>query len=74
MYRSRYPKPVHKYDVLKVFGPNIVASEGEQWKKYRKISASAFSEVSIYWKKPIPMLIDEHHSATINLSGMKRFE
>jgi len=30
---------------LAVFGPNIVASEGEEWKKYRKITAPAFSEV-----------------------------
>jgi hypothetical protein len=34
-----------RYRVLATFGPNIVASEGEQWKKYRKITAPAFSEV-----------------------------
>jgi hypothetical protein len=34
-----------RYKLLKVFGPNIVASEGEEWKKYRKITAPAFSEV-----------------------------
>jgi cytochrome P450 len=28
-----------------IFGANIVASEGEEWKKYRKIVAPAFSEV-----------------------------
>jgi hypothetical protein len=28
-----------------VLGANIVASEGEEWKKYRKIAAPAFSEV-----------------------------
>lgn len=31
--------------MLSFFGQNIVASEGEQWKKYRKISAPAFSDV-----------------------------
>ena len=30
---------------MSVFGANIVASEGEVWKKYRKISAPAFAEV-----------------------------
>jgi hypothetical protein len=30
---------------LVVFGANIVASEGDEWKKYRKIVAPAFSEV-----------------------------
>ncbi|KAF5380528.1 hypothetical protein D9615_004515 [Tricholomella constricta] len=42
--RSRFPKPVHHYAVLSFFGRNIVASEGEEWKKYRKISAPAFSD------------------------------
>jgi cytochrome P450 len=44
-YRHRFPKPISRYRVLTVFGPNIVASEGEEWKKYRKITAPAFSEV-----------------------------
>jgi hypothetical protein len=34
-----------RYRPLTVFGPNIVASIGEEWKKYRKITAPAFSEV-----------------------------
>jgi hypothetical protein len=34
-----------RYEVLTAFGPNIVASEGEEWKKYRGITAPAFSEV-----------------------------
>lgn len=44
--RARFPKPVHHYGVLSFYGDNIVASEGEQWKKYRKICAPAFSEAS----------------------------
>ncbi|KAG6813563.1 hypothetical protein H0H92_009955 [Tricholoma furcatifolium] len=43
-YRSRFPKPVQRYSALTFFGRNIVASEGEEWKKYRKISAPAFSD------------------------------
>jgi cytochrome P450 len=43
--RARFPKPVNLYATLLVFGTNIVASEGEEWKKYRKIAAPAFSEV-----------------------------
>ncbi|VDC05558.1 unnamed protein product [Peniophora sp. CBMAI 1063] len=46
-YRSRFPKPVEQYGVLAFYGNNIVASEGEEWKRYRKISAPAFSEVSL---------------------------
>ncbi|KAK0438003.1 hypothetical protein EV421DRAFT_981215 [Armillaria borealis] len=37
-----FPKPTFLYRVLSVFGPNIIASEGDTWKKYRRISAPAF--------------------------------
>lgn len=40
-----WPKPIHQYKVLTFFGRNIVASEGDEWKRYRKISAPAFSDV-----------------------------
>ncbi|KAF7983462.1 hypothetical protein HWV62_21746 [Athelia sp. TMB] len=52
-YRHKFPKPIDqpclltqisKYEVLTFFGGNIVASEGQQWKKYRKIAAPAFSD------------------------------
>jgi len=43
--RYRFPKPIYQYTVLLFFGSNIVASEGEEWKKFRKISAPAFSDV-----------------------------
>jgi hypothetical protein len=32
---------------VSIFGANIVASEGEEWKKYRKVAAPAFSEVCL---------------------------
>jgi cytochrome P450 len=40
-----FPKPIGLYIALSVFGKNIVASEGEDWKKIRKIVAPTFSEV-----------------------------
>ena len=45
--RARFPKPVEDYAILAIFGRNIVASEGEEWKRYRKIAAPAFSDVSL---------------------------
>jgi len=51
--RARYPKPVYYYLLLATFGYNIVVSEGELWKKYRKISAPAFSEVSWFINLPL---------------------
>jgi hypothetical protein len=43
--RYQFPKPINKYVVLLIFGSNIVASEGDEWKKTRKIVAPAFSDV-----------------------------
>lgn len=45
--RARFPKAVSQYEVLTFFGRNIIATEGDEWKKYRKISAPAFSDVSV---------------------------
>ncbi|KAG2012015.1 614/534 cytochrome P450 [Coprinopsis cinerea AmutBmut pab1-1] len=42
--RARFPKPIELYDSLVFFGENIVVSEAEEWKKYRKVSAPGFSD------------------------------
>ena len=44
--RSLFPKALENYGSLSFYGPNIVVSEHEEWKKYKKIAAPAFSEVS----------------------------
>ena len=44
--RALFVKPLRNYRALAFYGPNILVSEHENWKKYRKISAPAFSEVS----------------------------
>ncbi|KAF8161202.1 cytochrome P450 [Crassisporium funariophilum] len=56
--RARFPKPVEMYSVLAFFGPNIVASEGEEWKKYRKICAPAFSDRNnkLVWNESIQIV------------------
>ncbi|KAF9039207.1 cytochrome P450 [Panaeolus papilionaceus] len=58
--RARFPKPLDQYEVLTFFGRNIVASEGEEWKKYRKISASAFSDRNnvLVWDETIKVVND----------------
>ncbi|KIP01299.1 hypothetical protein PHLGIDRAFT_507626 [Phlebiopsis gigantea 11061_1 CR5-6] len=43
-HRHRFPKPIEQYRLLTYFGGNIVASEGDVWKRYRRITAPAFSE------------------------------
>jgi len=42
--RYLFPKPLHQYGPISLFGENIVASDGEEWKRYRKITAPAFSD------------------------------
>ena len=44
--RLRYPKNVERYSFLQFFGNNVVASEFDEWKLYRRIVAPAFSDVS----------------------------
>ncbi|KAF8919333.1 cytochrome P450 [Mucidula mucida] len=41
---SRFQKPLKLYEPVTFFGPNILAAEGLDWKRYKKICAPAFSE------------------------------
>ncbi|KAI0261646.1 cytochrome P450 [Gloeopeniophorella convolvens] len=71
-YRSRFPKPVEDYEVLSMYGHNIVASEGDEWKKIRKIAAPAFSERNnkLVWDETVRIMVDMfdnvwHNESTI---------
>ncbi|KAG2144406.1 cytochrome P450 [Suillus bovinus] len=57
---GRFPKPLGRYTILTFFGENIVASEGDQWKRYRKIVAPAFSERNniLVWDATIQIMLD----------------
>ncbi|KZP12182.1 cytochrome P450 [Athelia psychrophila] len=59
-YRHRFPKPIEQYKVLTFFGGNIVASEGEEWKKFRKIAAPAFSDRNnkLVWDETVLIIED----------------
>ncbi|TFY55986.1 hypothetical protein EVG20_g9110 [Dentipellis fragilis] len=58
--RARFPKPVEQYKVLTFFGRNIVASEHDEWKRYRKVSAPAFSERNnkLVWDETMQIMVD----------------
>ncbi|KAJ3984113.1 cytochrome P450 [Lentinula detonsa] len=58
--RARFPKPVKQYKVLSFFGDNIVASEGDDWKRYRKIAAPAFSDRNnkLIWDETVRIILD----------------
>ncbi|KAK7683817.1 hypothetical protein QCA50_013193 [Cerrena zonata] len=58
--RFKFPKPIEQYEALTPFGPHIVASEHEQWKKYRKVAAPAFTEPNnkLVWNETVRIVED----------------
>ncbi|KAH9899278.1 cytochrome P450 [Cubamyces lactineus] len=58
--RARFPKPMGPYKVLLAFGPNLVASEGDEWKRQRKLVAPAFSERNnrLVWDETVRIMYD----------------
>ena len=42
--RSDFPKALEVYGVLKIYGNNVVTSEGQLWRHHRKITSPPFSE------------------------------
>ncbi|EGN92850.1 hypothetical protein SERLA73DRAFT_98604, partial [Serpula lacrymans var. lacrymans S7.3] len=58
--RGRFPKPLHQYTILTFFGGNIVVSEGDEWKRYRKIVAPAFSDRNnrLVWNETCRIMLD----------------
>ncbi|OBZ67844.1 hypothetical protein A0H81_12320 [Grifola frondosa] len=58
--RARFPKPLEPYKVLSFFGSNIVVTEGDEWKRQRKIAAPAFSERNnrLVWDESVNIVLD----------------
>ncbi|KFY88457.1 hypothetical protein V500_06345 [Pseudogymnoascus sp. VKM F-4518 (FW-2643)] len=44
--KSDFLKPVHLYHVVEVYGKNMLSSEGEEWKRHRRIVGPSFNEKS----------------------------
>lgn len=53
--RLDFVKPVEIYAIVDIFGTSILTTEGEEWKRHRKIVAPAFSEKSntVVWKETL---------------------
>lgn len=58
--RAPFRKPAEKYRPLSFFGANIVASDGAEWRKYKKIVAPAFSENNnkLIWDTSVRIMLD----------------
>ncbi|KAF2711569.1 cytochrome P450 monooxygenase-like protein [Pleomassaria siparia CBS 279.74] len=42
--RNDFPKPLHLYTRLNIYGRNVVATEGTEWRMHRKLTAPSFGE------------------------------
>ena len=42
--RDDFPKPIHVYGVLDIFGKNVVTTTGPLWRIHRKITSPQFNE------------------------------
>ncbi|KZF20054.1 cytochrome P450 monooxygenase-like protein [Xylona heveae TC161] len=53
--RTDFPKPVHLYDALNIYGPNVVSTEGPTWRRHRKATSPPFTESNnhVVWAESI---------------------
>ncbi|KKA29027.1 hypothetical protein TD95_004046 [Thielaviopsis punctulata] len=53
--RERFPKNSSVYAVMEQFGPNVLSTEGAQWRMHRKVMAVNFNEknAALVWRESI---------------------
>jgi cytochrome P450 len=53
--RNDFLKPVEIYGIVDIFGRSMLSSEGDEWKRHRKVVAPAFSDRSnaLVWKESL---------------------
>lgn len=56
--RHRFPKPVELYRGLAFYGSNILVSEHEEWRRFRKICGPSFSEPNnrLVWDETVAVV------------------
>ena len=42
--RTSFPKPVEAYELLDIFGRNVLTAEGIEWKAHRRVTSPSFNE------------------------------
>ena len=42
--RNDFPKPIHMYGSVDIFGKNVVSTEGQVWRHHRKVVSPPFTE------------------------------
>ncbi|KAI0090484.1 hypothetical protein BDY19DRAFT_774489 [Irpex rosettiformis] len=58
--RTKFLKPIDLYGVLAIYDSNIVVSEGDEWKRFRKIANPGFSGVRRLRFLPVLLRSSQH--------------
>lgn len=59
--RNDFPKPLQMYRRLNLFGRNVVATEGAEWRMHRKVTAPSFGEKN----NELVFIESVHHSQAL---------
>ena len=53
--RHDFPKALEVYEMLQIFGNNVITVEGQDWRRHRKITSPPFSEANnvVVWKETL---------------------
>jgi cytochrome P450 len=71
---SDFPKPIDIYAVLNIYGRNVISTEGDVWRRHRKVSAPSFSKKisSLVWNETVHQVSSMLQSWKVN-RGSKQF-
>ncbi|KAH6912981.1 614/534 cytochrome P450 [Coprinopsis sp. MPI-PUGE-AT-0042] len=58
--RAKFPKPTELYGALSIYGDNILTTEGELWRRYKKLTAPAFNDRNnkLVWVEAVRVIAD----------------
>ena len=53
--RADFTKPTEVYEVVNLFGANVLSAEGQAWREHRRVTAPAFSERNhaLVWRESL---------------------
>ena len=73
--RHTFQKNVAEYEIINIYGGNVVSIEGSDWKRHRSVAMSAFNEAS-YFSFPLARLIlvqqGQHYTRLVRNSSCGR--
>ncbi|KIO32308.1 hypothetical protein M407DRAFT_215219 [Tulasnella calospora MUT 4182] len=56
--RALFEKPIEMYDLLMLYGDNLLTTEGETWSRHRRLANPSFAEASIryVWEQTVRIM------------------